>query len=254
MRSSREGIQPVSGAVSQDVDHGVATELERKLLAHPLGHRLELGVGLPRLEGDEHRGRPPVSHVCRRRPGLERLRWIGRRDEDAERGHIAAFGKLDPQDVLPTREQVVPFQRPPQATRLDPHDRVDDGVEVLGSAEDRGGDRDLRELVAAAGERLLHDEAQELARALRRVEVGSLEDQLQLAAHGTCPGAPSGPGYAGAVFPLILHSGHDFQLVSHLFCPDTFHRHIQGIRGIIPIEAQPSLLVLGPMPSPAPSR
>src|SRR6185503_2776138 len=98
----------------------------------------------------------------------------------AEDRDIRATGQIDANGVVLPGEQVVALERPPQASRLDPNDRVDSRVEVLAASEHAGGDRRLREVVGAAGQSFLDDEADEVARARGGVEVTARQNPVEL--------------------------------------------------------------------------
>ena len=103
----------------------------------------------------------------------------------AEDGDVAPLGQVYPDRVSLSRQEVVALEGPPQAAGLDPHDGVEQGVEIVLAPEHLGGKGHLRQLFAAAGEGLVHHETEEVAGTPRRVEVGTQQDPLELLSRGS---------------------------------------------------------------------
>jgi hypothetical protein len=181
VRAATRGPVRVAPPAAEDDAHVLVTaELGRELLAEPSGRRLRRGA----REGLDHDD-GPVVHAERRLGGGRRMpdRPLGGRRPSQER-NVAAPGQLDPHGVVVAREQVVTLERAPQAYRLDANDGVDARIEVVWPLEHQPGDRDLAQPRRLAGQRLLDDVAQELARPGRRVEVDAREEPLESAPHG----------------------------------------------------------------------
>ena len=154
----------------------VAVELHRQVVAEPRGRLL--GRALAPASHDEVdrgpaapvlRGIPPARAGHRRRGG----------PRPAEYGDVAASWQLDVDRIVGSFEEVVALERPPEASRLNPDDGVDGGVEVPPAPEDPDRDRGLGQAVRSPRERLLDDEAEEVAGSGRTVEVAAVEDSLE---------------------------------------------------------------------------
>ena len=106
-----------------------------------------------------------------------------RRGAAGEDRDVAALRNLDQDRIGLARDEVVALQRAAQPPGLGPHHRVRLGVEALVALEHRGGDGVALQTVRVPGEGLLHDVAQEAARALGDHELGAAEDARELITH-----------------------------------------------------------------------
>jgi len=70
-----------------------------------------------------------------------------------------------------------------EAAGLHTDDRIARGIEILAAAEHFGRDGEALELPRVAGERFLHDEAQECTHVVRRNELRVREHPLELVAN-----------------------------------------------------------------------
>jgi hypothetical protein len=169
-----------------DVHIGEPGEQAREALGEPGGQRHGRGALVVAGEGAHRDGGAAVGEgpLGRARPARRRL------GGGAEAGHVAARGDLDAQRAAAGR--VPAPQRAPQLADLDPHDRVLRGVEALAASKEALGYEAALELGAAAGERLLHEEVEELLEPGRGGEVGAGGDAGQLPEDGLAAGRPLG--------------------------------------------------------------
>ena len=97
------------------------------------------------------------------------------------------------------------LQRAPQTPRLDPHDGVEVGVEVLAAAEHLRRNGVALQPMPPAGQGLLDHEAEEVPQPNGRLEIAVSEEALELRPHLLGRGLPGCLGGRGRADPA---SGH----------------------------------------------
>jgi hypothetical protein len=195
------GDHPEGGDLRQAVDD---------LLPHALADVLEACVGTVIAEGHDGDGVPAGR---------------GRADEASgrpaafpplEHGEVSTLGKVDDRLVGLTLRAVVARHARAEAPRLNPDDRIRARVEGRLLAEDLHADHVFLELVAAAGDGLRDDEAEEALEAVDLLEGRAGQHPVQLlpdragAVLGRRPGGaggrpvPIGRGHRPSIAPNVL--------------------------------------------------
>ena len=147
-------------ASEHDADVPIPAQLDSQVVQEPGGRVVEVRVRKD-ATADAGDDGGPVIDGPRGVLHARRARRSSERDRPPQDGRVRAPRQLDPHRVRGSHQEVVPLEGTPQPARLDPHDGVHGGVEVLPAAEDRRGDRRLGESLPALGERLVDDVAEE---------------------------------------------------------------------------------------------
>ena len=145
----RGGLPGVRLAPEHDAHVPIPAQLDGQVVQEPGGRVVELRVRKDATADAGDDGGPVIDGPPRRAPRSARSSVLRAGPPTSGRATYAAPRQLDPHRVRGSHEEVVPLERTPQPARLDPHDGVHGGVEVLPAAEDRRGDRRLGESLPA---------------------------------------------------------------------------------------------------------